>query len=328
MKAILCKEPGAVDVLYFGEAPTPTVKRGEVLIEVRATALNRADIVQRKGFYNPPKGESEVLGLEVAGVIRQVGKDCTKFQEGDKVCALLAGGGYATQVAISESLCFPIPKGLSFEEATAIPEVFLTAHQALFWLGDLKENEYALIHAGGSGVGSAAIQLCQAVGAKAIATAGNAQKLTFCEELGALHAFDYHATHVAEEVLEATEGQGVNVILDFVAGAHYPLNLKVAGKDARWVVLGLLGGRFVDRFDFGKLLMKRIQLMGTTLRARDLEYKSQLCHDFTQRFLPLFETGELKPVIDQVIDWKEVKTAHAYMEANKNLGKIVMRVTE
>lgn len=324
MKAILCKETGTPDVMYIGETPKPIPSSTQVLVKVKATALNRADTLQRQGLYPPPKGESEIMGLEMAGIIEEVGNQITKWKAGDRVFALLAGGGYAEYVTLDEQLLLPIPKNLSFEQAAAVAEVFLTAHQALFWLADLKRDEYVLIHAGASGVGTAAIQLAKLAGAQVIVTAGSSSKLQKCKELGADLAINYKEEDFTEQVKRFTQGKGANVIIDFIGASYDQQNMNSISVDGRWVVLAMLGGR-KGELDFAKLLMKRVKLMGSTLRARKLTYKAQLIADFSTRFLPEFVNGNLRPVIDSVFDWENVAEAHHYMEANKNTGKIILK---
>lgn len=324
MKAIICQGIGGSEVLALGEAPTPQIKANEILIKVKATAINRADTLQRKGAYPPPKGESELLGLEVAGIIEEVENADSNWKKGDRVMALLGGGGYAEYVAVNEGLVMPVPDKLSFQEAAGIPEVFLTAYQALFYLADLQANETVLLHAGASGVGTAAIQLIKKVGAKVIITASTPEKIDACKQLGADVGINYKEENFAERVKEITEGKGVNVIIDFVGASYYEKNIKSIATDGRWVVLAMLGGRKADGFDFGRLLMKRVKLMGSTLRSRSLAYKSQLIQDFSQQFLSDFSQAHLQPVIDCQFNWEEVAKAHDYIEANRNIGKVVL----
>lgn len=325
MKAILTKSPGEADQLYLGETSTPAADPGQLLIKVKASGVNRADILQRQGKYPPPKGESEIIGLEISGVVEEVGSDCTRYKKGDRVFALLAGGGYAEYVAIDERLVMPVPSDLSFEEAAGIAEVFLTAHQVLFLVAQLKQDEVALIHAGASGVGTAAIQLCRSAGAVVIVTAGSDEKVKFCQALGAEHGINYKTeSDFATRIMEYTNGHGADVIIDPVGAAYFDRNLEAVAPDGRWVLLAAMGGAKVQQANLAKLLMKRVTLSGSTLRARSKSYKATLVHDFAERFLPQFETGQLKPVIDRVFEWQDVAEAHTYMEQNKNMGKIVL----
>lgn len=324
MQAILIKEPGDAGQLMRGPFPKPQPQAADLLVKVKATALNRADIMQRQGKYPPPNGASPILGLEMAGVVEQAGPQCRGGNPGDRVCGLLPGGGYAEYAVIPGDMALPIPAHLSFEEAAAIPEVFLTAYQTLFWLGELQEGERVLIHAGASGVGTAAIQLARDAGAIPIVTAGAERKLSVCRDLGAQAAITYKDGPFAPKVLEAVQHQGVHLILDFVGAAYWQQNLSVLTTDGRLVLIALLGGAKVEMVDLRVFLKKRIKLLATTLRARSQEYKTQLTRDFAAYALPRLQDGRLKPVIDSVFDWDNVRQAHEYMEQNQNIGKIIL----
>jgi len=326
MKAILAKEPGGVEQLVMVEIPTPSPRSEELLVRVNATALNRADILQREGKYPPPKGASAILGLEMAGVVESIGAGCTGWRVGDRVCALLAGGGYAEYVTIPAKLAIPIPQSLSFEQAAAIPEVFLTAYQALFWLGDIQPEQNVLVHAGASGVGTAAIQLIREADAHAIITAGSAKKLDFCSGLGAKVAINYKAGDFAPDVLEATGDRGADIILDFIGAPYWAQNLSCLATDGRFIILALMGGSKIDEFNLLTILRKRLKIIGTTLRARDLAYKARLTGEFVKNILPGFEEGKFEAIIDSVFPWRQVKKAHRRMEQNQNIGKIVLQV--
>jgi putative PIG3 family NAD(P)H quinone oxidoreductase len=327
MKAILVKEPGDAGQLIMGTYPIPEPSDDELLVKVKATALNRADIMQRQGRYPPPEGASLVLGLEMAGVVEWVGPKCSGWSPGDRVFGLLPGGGYAEYAVIPGAMAMPIPENFSFEEAAAIPEVFLTAYQTLFWLGNLQEKEVVLIHAGASGVGTAAIQLAREKGATVIITAGSEQKLAACRELGAKTAINYKEGSFAPKVLETTENRGVNLILDFVGAAYWEQNLSVLATDGRLVLISTLGGTKVERLDLRVLMKKRIQITATTLRARSQDYKVRLTWDLSEFVLPCFKDGRLQPVIDRIFPWEEVVQAHRYMEENKNIGKIILTIS-
>ena len=305
------------------EKPQPTP--AQLLVKVHATALNRADTLQREGKYPPPKGASPLLGLEIAGVVEEVGANCTRYKKGDKVFGLLPGGGYAEYAVIEEAMAMPVPDNLSMEEAAAIPEVFLTAWQALVWLGKLRAGERALIHAGASGVGTAAIQLARALHAEVLVTASES-KLQACLNLGAHKAINYKEASFGEEVMAYTNTEGVDVIVDFIAGPYFNQNLDCLRLDGRLVILASLGGGKVADFDLRKILTKRLQVMGATLRSRSKEYQIKLTEDLSRFALPLFKEGKLKPVIDSVYNWEEAAEAHRYIESNKNIGKIVLRV--
>lgn len=326
MKAILVKQPGGPEQLVLGEYEQPLPKPYELLVRVHATALNRADTLQRQGKYPPPKRESPLLGLEIAGEVVEAGFNCTRYQNGDQVFGLLPGGGYAEYAIIHEDMAMPIPENLSMEEAAAIPEVFLTAYQALVWLGKLQAGERLLVHAGASGVGTAAIQLARALKAEVLVTASE-QKLKACLELGAHKAINYKEVPFEDEVLAYTNSEGVDVLVDFIAGPYFKQNLECLRLDGRMVLLATMGGGKVEDFDLRKLLVKRLQLMGSTLRSRTRDYQIQLTKEMSDFTMPHFKSGAIKPVIDTVFDWQEAAEAHRYMEANKNIGKIVLRVS-
>ena len=326
MKAVLIKSFGAAGNLYLGNWETPSPKPHELLIKVHATALNRADIMQRKGQYPPPKGESPILGLEIAGEIVEMGSEVTNWQIGDTICGLIGGGGYAEYATIPAKQALPIPKNLSFEQAAGIPEVFLTAFQAINWIGKLQKEESILIHAGASGVGTAAIQIAKAIGAKIFVTASESKHKT-CLELGAEKAIDYKKENFQTKILEYTDGKGVDMIIDFIAAPYFQQNLNSLDFDGRLVILALMGGFKVPELNMLPILLKRIQIYGSTLRARTLDYKANLTKDLYDFAWPLFENGDFRPIIDSVYDWTEVAEAHQYMEANKNIGKIILKIS-
>lgn len=326
MKAVLVTSPGAAENLVIGEFEKPEPKPHEILVKVAATALNRADILQREGKYPPPKGASPILGLEMSGEVVALGKSVTKWKAGDQVFGLLPGGGYAEYAVIHQDMAMPLPANVSPIEAAAIPEVFLTAYQALFWLGKLQKGETVLIHAGGSGVGTAAIQLAKAVETKIMVTASGG-KHQVCLDLGADEAIDYQTQDFKEKVREYTDEKGVNVIIDFIAAPYFHQNIDSLATDGRLVLLATLGGGKVENFDLRKVLSKRLQIIGSTLRARSQDYQVALTQAFSAFAMPRFQQEILKPIIDKVFDWKEVQEAHRYMEANKNTGKIVLKIS-
>ncbi|WP_187264173.1 NAD(P)H-quinone oxidoreductase [Pontibacter beigongshangensis] len=325
MKAILVNTPGGPEQLQLGEYPKPEPKPHELLVKVHATALNRADTLQRQGKYPPPAGASPLLGLEVAGVVEAAGEGCSRYKPGDKVFGLLPGGGYAEYAVIDEAMAMPVPENLSMEEAASIPEVFLTAFQALVWLGRLQTGERVLVHAGASGVGTAAIQLAKAMGAAVVVTASK-EKHQVCLELGADKAIDYKNASFKEEVLRYTENEGVDLIIDFIAGPYFADNLDCLRTDGRLVMLASLGGGKVESLDVRKILAKRLQITGSTLRTRSRNYQAKLTQELRDFALEKFKTCQLKPVIDSVYNWQEAAAAHRHMEANKNTGKIVLKV--
>ena len=326
MKAVLLKSYGSPDNLYIGEASSPIPTSLQVLVKIHATALNRADTMQRQGKYPPPKGESDILGLEMAGEVVEVGDKVTKWNVGDKVCGLLGSGGYAQYVVIHEDMALPIPKGFSYEMAAAIPEVFLTAFQALVWIGNLQAGEKVLLHAGASGVGTAAIQLCKAIGVDHIFVTASRPKHSSCLKLGADVAIDYKTQNFEEVVNAATDGKGVNLVLDFLAAPYFQKNLNVLAMDGRLVMLSLMGGYKAKEVNLIPILRKRLSIQGSTLRARSLAYKINLTRDLYDFAWSKFENGILKPIIDSTFDWSEVGEAHRYMEANKNIGKIILTI--
>ncbi|UVI29569.1 NAD(P)H-quinone oxidoreductase [Paenibacillus spongiae] len=324
MKAVLVDEH--TKRLSIGEADDPVHSDEDLLVRVHATALNRADLLQKRGLYPPPRGASDILGLEMAGVVEKVGANVTGWQPGDRVCALLPGGGYAERVSIPAGMAIRIPASFSFEEAAAIPEVFLTAYLNLFQLGGLAQGQTVLIHAGASGVGTTAIQLVREAGAASIVTAGSEAKRSACLELGASLAIDYKAGPFAPRVKEATGGQGADIILDFIGAPYWEQNLESLAMDGRLIIVGTMGGSIVNEMDLGLLLRRRQQVIGTALRSRSPKDKIRLTQLFAAFAMPRFEDGRLKPVIDSVWDWEQAGEAHDYMEQNKNTGKIILRV--
>lgn len=326
MKAIIVRQPGGVDQLAIAEVPAPEPNRGELLVRVRAAALNRADILQREGNYPPPPGASDILGLDVAGIVERTGKGCKTYKAGERVFGLLPGGGYAEYAVIPEAMAMPIPPHFSFEQAAAVPEVFLTAYQTLFRIGRLQAGETVLIHSGGSGVGTAAIQLAAEAGAAVLTTTGADEKCERCRSLGAVRAINYRKEDFPAAVLEHTRGTGVDLILDFVAAAYWEKNITALRTDGRMVLISLMGGSIAERVDLGRILSKRLQINGTTLRGRPGEYKIRLIREFADFALNKLADGRLKPVIDSVFPWEQVAEAHTRMEANLNIGKIVLTV--
>jgi tumor protein p53-inducible protein 3 len=324
MKAILIKEFGGTEQLYIGEYDTSVPNKDELLIKVKATALNRADILQRQGKYPPPQGASPIMGLEIAGVVEEIGENSKTFKAGDRILALLPSGGYAEYAAVPEGMAMPIPENLSFEEAAAIPEVFLTAFQALNWLGNIKSGNTVLIHAGASGVGTATIQLAKYFQSTSFVTAGSKEKLQFCRNLGASFAINYKEGPFVEKILDATNGNGVNIIIDFIGAPYWKQNVSCLALDGRIIMLATMGGSVVVNFDLRSLFKKRGQFITSTLRNRPLDYKIRLTKEFAQMILPEFTRGKLKAVVDKVFNWSDVAKAHQYMEENRNMGKIVL----
>jgi len=321
MKAILFKESGGP--LYIGEWDKPIPAEDEILIKVAATALNRADLLQRGGKYPPPEGASPILGLEASGKVEACGANVSRWKAGDFVFGLLPGGGYAEYAVIHEDMAMSAPANLKLTEAAAIPEVYLTAFHALSWLAHIQAGERVLIHAGGSGVGTAAIQLSREMGASDIIITASAAKHAPCQALGARLSIDYRQQDFEELVRERG---GVDVIIDFIAAPYFNKNINCLRTDGRLVLLAVLGGGKVEDFNLVKLLGKRIQITASTLRSRSREYQIKLTRSFEKFALPLLTDGTLKPVIDTIYPWEEVTQAHQRMESNQNAGKIVLSV--
>ena len=326
MRAILIDNPGPDSTLRIGTYETPSPGPDELLVRVQATALNRADLMQRAGKYPVPSGASPILGLEMAGVIEDWGTDCDGWKKGERVFGLLPGGGYAEYVVIPQALAMRVPDVFTIQEAAAWPEVFLTAYQALFWLGDVKQEEEVLLHAGASGVGTAAIQLALEVGAKVYVTA-SAPKHDLCLSLGAHKAIDYKSEDFVVAIEEITGGNGVDVIVDFIGAPYLKKNIDALGLDGRLVLLSMLGGSRLEGFAINTLFRKRLHIKASTLRSRDLDYKIALTRDLADFAFPrIEEKGIFKPVIDSVFDWQQVEDAHQRMKTNQNAGKIVLRI--
>jgi putative PIG3 family NAD(P)H quinone oxidoreductase len=303
------------------EQPAPACDVGEVRIRVAAAGLNRADLLQRAGLYPPPPGASATLGLECAGIISEVGAGCD-WKVGDRVCALLAGGGMAEEVVTDARHVLPIPEGVSLHEAAALPEVYATAWLNLFQLAALKPGEKVLLHAGASGVGSAAIQLCKAFGNPCWVSVGSAERLAYCETLGA-----QGGVLRTEDLQALRDFATFDVILDPVGGQYAALNLDLLGLDGRWVNIGLMGGRQAE-LDLGVLLSKRVQLIGSTLRNRDDQFKADLLRDLQQQVWPLFAEGRLKPQLQQRFAIKDAEAAFAALASNQVDGKLVLVIDD
>lgn len=328
MKAIRITRPGGPEVLRLEETPDPMPGPDEVLVDVRAAALNRADLLQRQGHYPAPPGvPADIPGLEMAGVVAAVGDRVHGVSVGDRVMALLGGGGYAERVVVPTGMALPVPAGLSFAEAAAIPEVFFTAYDALHRQAGLSLGESVLVHAAGGGVGSAALQLARAGGAARIFGTASASKLEGIErrDLPLDVPIDYRESAFEEIVRERTAGRGVDVILDMVGGDYLTPDLRSLAELGRLVLVGLLRGRSAQA-DLGLVLRRRLRILGTVLRARSPGEKLTLTAEVRERLLPLFEQGRLRPVLDRTFPLAEAEAAHRYMGANENLGKIVLEV--
>jgi putative PIG3 family NAD(P)H quinone oxidoreductase len=324
VRAAVITQPGPPDVLEVHDVPDPRPGGGEVLIDVTASAVNRADIMQRQGHYDPPPGASPYLGLECSGVISQLGDGVTGWAVGDEVCALLAGGGYAERVAAPAGQLMRVPQGISLQDAAALPEAACTVWSMVFDLGRLQPGETLLVHGGASGVGTLAIQLAHRYGARVITTARSAAKLDVLRRLGAGIAINYREQDFAEVVATETDG-GVDVILDNMGGAYLPRNVAALGLGGRLVVLGLQGGRRGE-LDLGALLGKRASVSAASLRARPLAQKAAIVAATEAFVWPLIESGEVTPIIDRVVPLDEAAAAHRVVEASEHIGKVVLLV--
>ncbi len=326
MQAIVIEEPGDENVLQIGTAPDPVLGPGQVRIAVKASALNRADLLQRQGMYPPPPGASPILGLECSGVVAELGEGVQQWQVGDRVMALLAGGGYAEQVVVDAGSCMKVPENLDLVEAGGLPEVCLTVFLNVFQLGALETGGWLLVHGGGSGIGTAAIQMAREAGARVIVTAGSDEKCARCLELGANVAVNYREADFAEAVAEATGGAGVDVILDSIGGPYLERNLSSLAVGGRLVLIGLMGGAKAE-IPLGTLLMKRLQVMGSTLRARPEAEKAELARAFLARFGKALESGALRPIVHEVLPLAEAAEGHRRMKASAHFGKILLKVS-
>jgi len=327
MRAIVVREPGGPETLRIAEVEDPVPGPGEILVRVRAAGVNRADLLQRMGRYPPPAGASPLLGLELAGEVVAQGPGCGVRRLGDRVMSLVTGGGYAELATVPEAAALRVPEGMEMTAAGGLPEAFLTAWHNLVDLGGLQAGERALIHAGASGVGSAAIQLARELGAQVFATAGTEEKLAFCRELGAEKAWSYKETDFAEEVGKATAGEGVDVVLDFVGAPYWEKNLRVLRRGGRLMLIGFLGGS-KGELDLGPVLRKSLTVRGTTVRGTPVAGKARIGEAFAAFALPRFEEGRLRVPVDRVFPLAEAAAAHRYVEENRNLGKVVLEVTE
>jgi putative PIG3 family NAD(P)H quinone oxidoreductase len=325
VKAVLTDGAGDESVLRVGDAPAPRLGAGDVRIRVAASAVNRADLLQRQGAYPPPAGASTILGLECAGTISELGAGVSAWRVGDRVMALLAGGGYAQEVVVDAGSVLPVPESLSLEVAAGVPEVFLTAYLNLFELGGLAAGGSALVHGGGSGVGTAAIQLCKAAGASVYVTAGSDDKCQRCVELGADLAVNYRNDSFAARVGEATGGRGVDVVLDSIGAPYLKDNLASLAIGGRLVLIGLMGGAKAE-LSLAALLIRRLSVIGSTLRARPVDEKAAIVAGFLRRFGPDLEAGTIRPVIDRVLPLEAVADAHRAMKASEHFGKIILRI--
>lgn len=320
MRAVVVPEPGGPEALAVRELPDLSPGPGELLLEVVASAVNRADVMQRQGFYPPPPGASEVLGLECSGRVAAVGEGVSGFSPGDEVCALLAGGGYAEQVVVPAGQVLPLPEGVDLADAASLPEVACTVWSNLFMVAGLRPGERLLVHGGAGGIGTMAIQLAHALGAEVYATAGSKEKLELCRELGAAQAIDYHAEDFVE-VLRAAGG--ADVVLDPIGAKYLSRNVAALATGGRLVVIGLQGGT-KGELDLNALMRKRAVVFGTTLRARPVEEKAAICAEVVEHVWPLVAAGRVVSVLRRRFPIEEVAEAHRLMESGNNVGKILL----
>jgi NADPH2:quinone reductase len=322
MRCIEIAAPGGPDVLHLVERPAPVPKAGEVLVRVEAAGVNRPDIMQRLGKYPPPPGASDVPGLEIAGTIIDAAPGVARWREGDRVCGLVAGGGYADLCAAPAPQCLPIPSGMSAAAAAAIPETYFTVWVNLFQRGALRHGERVLVHGGTSGIGTTAIQLARAFGASVWATAGSPEKCAACERLGA-RAINYRTTDFVRAILDATDGAGVHAILDIVGGDYLQRNLDCLAMDGRLIQIGLQGGAHT-RIDLGSIVRRRATLTGSTLRPRSVEDKGAIARDLEERVWPLLAAQTVGPIVHAIFPLAEAADAHRLLESGDVIGKVVL----
>jgi putative PIG3 family NAD(P)H quinone oxidoreductase len=323
MHAVIAPDPGGLEALVVAELPDPTPGPGEVVIDVTATAVNRADVMQRQGHYPPPPGASDVLGLECSGVVSAVGPDVEGWAVDDEVCALLAGGGYAEKVLVPAGQVMPLPAGVEVLTAGALPEVACTVWSNVFMIAGLQQGETLLVHGGGGGIGTFAIQLAHALGAFVITTAGSQEKLDVCRSLGADVTVNYREQDFVEEVRTATDGQGADVILDNMGASYLSRNLDALAPEGRLVVIGLMGGT-KGELDLGALLRKRAAVLATSLRGRPPADKAAICASVVEHVWPLVSDGSVRTLVHTTLPLEEVAEAHRIMEASDHIGKIVL----
>jgi putative PIG3 family NAD(P)H quinone oxidoreductase len=325
MRAIVCDGAGDVDVMRVGEVPDPVAGDGEVVIDVVATAVNRADVLQRQGSYPPPPGASDVLGLECSGRVAAVGDGVSRWQVGDEVTALLSGGGYAEQVAVPAGQVMAVPEGVDLHTAAALPEVACTVWSNVFMLAALRPGETLLVHGGSSGIGTMAIQLAAAMGARVAVTAGSAEKLQRCRELGADILVNYRDRDFVEDVRDATGGSGADVVLDNMGAAYLGRNVDVLAANGRLVVIGLQGGA-KGELNLAKLLQKRAAVLATSLRARPPREKAAIVSAVEEHVWPLVADGSVRPVVHEVFALSDVREAHRCVEDSAHVGKVLLRI--
>lgn len=325
MTAITIPEPGGPEALVPGAIATPQPGEGEILVKVAAAGVNRPDVLQRQGGYPPPPGAPATPGLEIAGEVAALGEGATRWNIGDKVCALVSGGGYAEYCVVHETNALPVPAGLSMAEAAGVPETFFTVWTNVFERGALKPGESFLVHGGSSGIGTTAIQIAHHLGSTVYTTAGSAEKCKACEDLGATRAINYREEDFADVLREVTGKKGVDVILDMVGGDYIQKNIKVAARDGRIVNIAYLNGSKAE-VDFLQVMLKRLTLTGSTLRIRPVKDKAAIAAALHERVWPLIEAGKVKPQLYKTFPLADASKAHALMETSAHIGKIVLEV--
>jgi len=324
MQCIEISHPGGPEVLVMAERPDPVPGPGDVLIRVAGAGVNRPDVLQRRGGYPPPRGASDIPGLEVSGTIAAVGSDVRQWKVDDSVCALVAGGGYATLCVAPARQCLPVPIGIDAVSAGAIPETFFTVWTNMFDRGRLRAGETALVHGGSSGIGTTAIQLAAARGITVLATAGSDEKCRACEDLGAKQAINYRTADFVEAVRELTDGRGVDVILDMVGGAYVGRNLDALATDGRLVQIGFMSGETTATVNFSRIMTRRLTITGSTLRPRSVDEKAHIASELRAHVWPLLDRGVVKPIVHRVFPLAQAADAHRLMESSDHVGKIVL----
>lgn len=324
MKTIVITQPGGPDVLQLAERPVPECAPTEVLVKVHAAGINRPDVYQRKGNYPPPHGAPvDIPGLEIAGVIEKVGTDVTRWKVGDKVCALVMGGGYAEYCNVPEDQCLPVPENLTFEEAASLPETFFTVWSNVFDRGQLKGDETLLVHGGSSGIGVTAIQMATALGHKVYVTAGSDEKCRLCEAIGAIKAINYKTESFPDVIKQLTNGKGVDVILDMIGGDYTPGNLASLADEGRLVLINAMNGKD-GQVDLSVVMRKRLNITGSMLRSRDVVFKAAIARSLEKNIWPLLASGKIKPIVYKVFPAENAADAHRLMESSEHIGKIVI----
>ena len=324
MKQIHFDGPGGPDVIRVGEAPVPVPGAGQVLIQVVAAGVNRPDLFQRAGHYPPPPGQSDIPGLEVSGRIAAIGPGVAGLEAGDEVCALLGSGGYAEYAIADAALCLAKPKALSLQEAGGVPETYFTVFDNVFTRGRLRKGERFLVHGGSSGIGSTAIQLAHQFGAEVFATAGSEKKCAFCRTLGADHAIDYKTEDFVTAIKALTRKNGVDLILDMVGGAYLDRNISILATEGRLVQIAFLGSPVSERVNFQPVMVRRLTLTGSTLRARAVAQKAEVARELRAHVMPLLDDGRVKPIIHATFPLEAARQAHEMMETSAHLGKILL----